>query len=90
MPQIYLKDLAPQFQGAIKDLEEGKYTRPIETPVGYFIFQVGKREFTGSEEYKKQKPQLEAMLRQEEMGRLLSKWIEAQRRRSDIKIKEGV
>ncbi len=88
MPQIYLKDLAPTFQSAIKDLDEGRYTRPIETPGGYYIFYVSKKEFTGSDDYQKQKPQLEAALRQEEMTKLLSKWLESQRRRSNIKIRE--
>ena len=88
MPQVFLKDLAPLFQNAIRDLEEGRYTRPIETPMGYSIFYVAKREFSGSDEYVKLKPQLENQLRQEEMNKLLSKWLETQRRRSDVKIKE--
>ncbi|MBC7661717.1 MAG: SurA N-terminal domain-containing protein [Chitinophagaceae bacterium] len=86
MTPLYVKDLAPLFQGAVKDLDEGKYSKPIETPVGYFIFYVEKKEFSGSEEYVKQKPQLENALRQEEMGRLLSRWIEGQRKKADIKI----
>lgn len=89
MPQIFLKDLAPQFQNAIRDLEEGRYTRPIETQMGYSIFYVSKREFSGSDDYKKMKPQLENQLRQEEMTKLLSRWLETQRRRSDIKIKNN-
>ncbi len=86
MSSLYVKDLAPLFQGAVKDLDEGKYSKPIETPLGYFIFYVEKKEFSGSEEYKKQKPQLENALRQEEMGRLLTRWIEGQRKKADIKI----
>ncbi len=86
MSPLYVKDLAPLFQSAVKDLDEGKYSKPIETPVGYFIFYVEKKEFSGSEEYKKQKAQLEGALRQEEMGRLLGRWIEGQRKKSDIKI----
>lgn len=88
MSPLYLKDLAPIFQNSIKDLEEGRYTRPIETPGGYFIFYVSKKEFAGNDQYEKQKPQLEAALKQEEMGKLLQKWIEGQRRRSNIKIKD--
>jgi peptidyl-prolyl cis-trans isomerase SurA len=90
MPQIFLKDLAPLFQNAIRDLEEGRYTRPIETPMGYSIFYVTKREFSGSDDYLKLKPQLENQLRQEEMNKLLGKWLETQRRRSDIKLKDNV
>jgi len=86
MSPLYVKDLAPLFQSAVKDLDEGKYSKPIETPVGYFIFYVDKKEFSGSDEYKKQKPQLENALRQEEMGRLLTRWIEGQRKKADIKI----
>jgi peptidyl-prolyl cis-trans isomerase SurA len=86
MSSLYVKDLAPLFQGAVKDLDEGKYSKPIETPVGYFIFYVEKKEFSGSDEYKKQKPQLENALRQEEMGRLMTRWIEGQRKKADIKI----
>jgi parvulin-like peptidyl-prolyl isomerase len=86
MSSLYVKDLAPLFQGAVKDLDEGKYSKPIETPVGYFIFYVEKKEFSGSEEYKKQKPQLENALRQEEMGRLMTRWIEGQRKKADIKM----
>ena len=86
MSPLYVKDLAPLFQTAVKDLDEGKYSKPIETPVGYFIFYVDKKEFSGSDEYKKQRAQLEGALRQEEMGRLLARWIEGQRKKSDIKI----
>ncbi|MBC7533831.1 MAG: SurA N-terminal domain-containing protein [Oligoflexus sp.] len=86
MSSLYVKDLAPLFQSAVKDLDEGKYSKPIETPVGYFIFYVEKKEFSGSEEYKKKKPELENALRQEEMGRLLTRWIEGQRKKADIKI----
>lgn len=86
MSSLYVKDLAPLFQSAVKDLDEGKYSKPIETPVGYFIFYVEKKEFSGSEEYKKKKPELENALRQEEMARLLTRWIEGQRKKADIKI----
>ncbi len=86
MSPLYVKDLAPLFQTAVKGLDEGKYSKPIETPVGYFIFYVEKKEFSGSEEYKKQRAQLEGALKQEEMGRLLGRWIEGQRKKSDIKI----
>lgn len=86
MSPLYVKDLAPLFQTAVKDLDEGKYSKPIETPVGYFIFYVDKKEFSGSDDYKKQRAQLEGALRQEEMGRLLARWIEGQRKKSDIKI----
>lgn len=86
MSPLYVKDLAPLFQTAVKDLDELKYSKPIETPVGYFIFYVEKKEFSGSDEYKKQRAQLEAALKQEEMSRLLARWIEGQRKKSDIKI----
>jgi peptidyl-prolyl cis-trans isomerase SurA len=87
MAPIFLKDLAPNVQAVVKELEEGKFSKPIVLGASAFIFFVSKREFAGSEDYLKQKPQLEASLRQEEMGRLLSRWLEAQRRRTDIKIK---
>lgn len=92
MSRLYLKDLAPIFQNAVKDLDEGKYSRPIETPMGYFIFFVQEKDFAGSEEYQKVKGQLENALRQEEMNKLLAKWIESERKRADIKIldKEAV
>ncbi len=88
MPQLFLKDLAPVIQSAVKDLDEGKFSKPVYSGNLAYLFYVAKKEFAGSEDYQKQKPQLEAMLRQEEMGRLLSRWLEAQRRRTDIKIKE--
>lgn len=86
MAPLYLKDMAPMFRQAISGLSEGEFTKPVETPMGYFIFYLEKKEFAADEEFKRLKPQLEAQLRQEEVIRQTIQWLEDQRRRSDIRI----
>jgi len=86
MAPLYLKDMAPVFRQAISNLSEGEVSQPVETPMGYFFFFLEKKEFAGSDEFKRLKPQLEAQLRQEEVVRYTIQWLEDQRRRSDIRI----
>lgn len=86
MPPLFLKDLAPKFQFAIEPLQEGEFTRPIQTSQGYYIFFLEQRSFAGSVDFQKRKKELEFQLRKEEMERQTIKWIRDQRRQSKIRI----
>ncbi|MBF0441746.1 MAG: SurA N-terminal domain-containing protein [Oligoflexales bacterium] len=86
MPPIYLKDLSKVFQGAIERLEEGEFTTPIQVSGGFYIFYLEKKSFAGSEEFERQKKELEFSLRREEVTKQTVQWLKDQRRRSKIKI----
>jgi peptidyl-prolyl cis-trans isomerase SurA len=86
MNPLYLRDLAPMIRNAVEDLNEGEFTAPVKTPMGYFFFYLESKEFAGSAEFEKLKPQLEGQLRQQEMARQTVRWLEEQRRRSEIRV----
>ena len=86
MPAVLLKDLAPLFRNAVVDLDEKQFTAPVRLGAGVYFFYLEKKEFAGSDEFRKVKIQLEQKLRQEQIAEQTMKWIEDQRRRSEIKI----
>lgn len=86
MPPVLLKDLAPSFQKSVADLEEKQFTAPVSIGSSYYFFYLEKKEFAGSDEFRRAKPQLEARLRQEQIAEQTMKWIQDQRRRSEIKV----
>jgi peptidyl-prolyl cis-trans isomerase SurA len=88
MPPLFLKDLAASFQKVIQNLEEGQFSTPIKTPNGYFLFFLEKKSFAGSDEFQKQKRELEMKLRQEEVEHQTAKWLEDERRKSKVRIVE--
>lgn len=89
MAPLYLRDMAPVFQEAVANLDEGDVSQPVETPMGYYIFYLERKEFAANEDFMRVKPQVESQLRQEEVIRQTIQWLEDQRRRSDIRIIEG-
>ncbi|WP_412535392.1 peptidylprolyl isomerase [Pseudobacteriovorax antillogorgiicola] len=86
MPPVLLKDLAPVFRQAIEGLDEKQFTAPVKVGPGAYFFYLEKKEFAGNDEFRKVKGQLGQRLRQEQIGDQTMKWIENQRRRSEIKI----
>ena len=86
MTPVLLKDLAAVFRDAIDGLDEKQFTSPVRAGAGVYIFYVERKEFAGNEEFRKVKGQLAQRLRQEQVGQQTMKWIENQRRRSEIKV----
>jgi peptidyl-prolyl cis-trans isomerase SurA len=88
MPSISLNDLAPAFRKAVESLEVSQSSEIVQTDAGYFIFYLEDKKFVGSRSFEAMKPKIESELRQKEISSETSRWIEARRRKSDVKILE--
>ena len=77
---------AAVIRSNLEALGIGAFTKPIETPGGYFIFYVEKRQFAGSDDFGRQKKKLEFELRSLELESQTMKWLAEERRRSKIEI----
>lgn len=86
IPSVPLKDLSPPFRSAVKSLEEGDITKPIELASGYFIFKLEKKYIDQGKEYQAQKRKAEFVIRKDKATRQLQRWIEIQRRKTRINI----
>jgi len=86
MAPVKLKDLATQIRAVIEPLEVGKFTDPVRTPLGFHIFYLEAKKFSGSDEFKSQKKQLEFELRNIELANQTKRWLTEQRQKSDVKI----
>lgn len=89
MPPISLTDLAPAFRKAVENLEIGQSSEVVQTDTGYFIFYIQDKKFVGSRSFEAMKPKIESELRQKGIVAETSRWIEAQRRKSDVKVLEN-
>lgn len=88
MPSISLNDLAPAFRKAVESLEVSQSSEIVQTDAGYFMFYLEDKKFVGSRSFEAMKPKIESELRQKEISSETSRWIEARRRKSDVKILE--
>jgi peptidyl-prolyl cis-trans isomerase SurA len=86
MPPVQMSDLAEQIRGLVAPLSAGEFTEPVETPAGFYIFYLEKKQFSGSSDFAKQKSRLEFELRSEELATQTQKWLNEQRRRSKINV----
>ena len=86
MPPVLIKDLSVGIRNEVQGLDVSEYTKPIKIGGGYYIFYLEKKEFADSDEFQRLKPQLEQKLRQEQIVDQTTKWIENERRRSEITI----
>ena len=86
MGEVRVSDLAPLIQDAIKSLEVNQYTQPIRTPLGFHIFLMRSKKFAGSEEYLRLKKGLEQELILAENEKQTRRWLEDQRKRSEVTI----
>lgn len=86
MPPVMLKDLSPVIRKEIEKLSVNEFTKPIQIGGGYYIFYLEKKEFSGNDDFRRQKPQLEQKLRQTQIVDQTTKWIDTERRRSEIRV----
>ncbi len=86
MPPVLLKDLSATIRKEVKGLSEKQFTKPLKIGGGYYVFYLDKKEFSGNEEFRKLKPQLEQRLRQAQIVDQTTKWIDSERRRSEIRV----
>lgn len=86
MKNIKLNDLAPAIKGSLVDLNEGDFTQPVKTPLGFHIFFLDKKSLVNSGAFASQKKNLEFELRQQEINRQTRAWIEKARKENKIDI----
>ncbi len=86
MAPVRAKDLASSIRVEVENLEAGQFSMPVKTAVGFHIFLLEERKFSGGSEFRRMKGQLEAELRGQELTDQTRRWIIEQRQRSKIEI----
>ena len=88
MSNVVVKNLNPEVKAAVKNLEEGQISEPVQLPGGFHLFQVVKRDRGSDSEYVKNKNQLEFELRAREISSQLNAWLASERQKRKIDIIE--
>jgi len=86
MPPIKSKDLAPVIRSEVETLEKGQFTPAVRTSLGFHIFFLEDKHFSGSSEFLAQKKQLEFEVRNLELNNQTRRWLTEQRQRSKIEL----
>lgn len=85
MSGVKLSDLSDSIRKEVEKLEAGKFTLPVRSPVGFHIFFLESKKFSGSDEFVKQKRELENELMMVEAEAQTRRWLSEFRRKNDIK-----
>ena len=86
MEPVKASDLAPGIKEAVEKLEPGQFTQPVKSPLGYHLFYLEEKKFSGSEEFQAKKKELEMELRNEELQTQTRRWLGEQRQKSKVEI----
>ena len=86
MAPVKAKDLAPQIRAEVENLEVGQFTSPVKTTLGFHIFLLEEKRFSGSTEYKAKKAQLEFELRNVELNTQTRRWLSEQLQKTKVEI----
>jgi parvulin-like peptidyl-prolyl isomerase len=86
MAPVRATDLAAPIRVEVENLEPGQFSMPVKTAVGFHIFLLEERRFSGGSEFRRVKGQLEAELRGQELADQTRRWLIEQRQRSKIEI----
>lgn len=86
MTSVKVNDLAPMIKAAVSSLQEGQFSEPVKTTMGFHIFRVAKRELSGDSKYVQEKRQLEYELRVRETTAQLKRWLETERQKTKIQV----
>ncbi len=81
-----LRDLDSQIRSQLQNLKAREFSAPVKTSFGLVIFYVEDRKVVDTEEYKRQKDDLERELHIAEVLRHTNLWLQAERERSKIVI----
>jgi peptidyl-prolyl cis-trans isomerase SurA len=84
MQGITLKDLSGQIKAEVESLATGEFSSPVRTALGFHIFYLEDKKFSGSQEFLDKKKSLEFELRNVELANQTKKWLEQQRQRAKI------
>ena len=86
MQPVRAKDLAPNIRTEVESLEVGQFTTPVRTALGFHVFYLEEKAFSGSQEFAAQKRQLEFDLRNQELMNQTRRWLTEQRQKSKVEI----
>ncbi len=86
MRSIRLKDLAAQIRAEVENLEIGQFTPPVRTSLGFHVFFLEAKQFSGSQEFLAQKKQLEYELLSVELTNQTRRWLTEQRQKSKVEV----
>jgi parvulin-like peptidyl-prolyl isomerase len=86
MAPVRAKDLIGPIREGVESLEVGQITQPIQTSLGFHLFQLDQKKFAGSQEFLSKKRQLENELRNQELVEQTRHWLSEQRQRTKIEL----
>jgi parvulin-like peptidyl-prolyl isomerase len=86
MSGVKLSDLSDSIRKEVEKLDAGKFTLPVRSPLGFHIFFLESKKFSGSDEFLKQKRELENELMMVEAEAQTKRWLTDFRRKNEIKI----
>jgi len=86
MPDLRLSELSESIRKEVEKLDVGKFTEPVRSPLGFHLFYLEGKKFSGSGDFQKKKKELENELMMAEGEIQTRKWLTDARRKADIKI----
>ena len=86
MTGIRLKDLAGTIRSEVESLEVEQFTIPVRTQLGFHIFYLEEKNFSGSQDFLSQKQRLEFELRNLEIRNQTREWLADQRQRTKTEL----
>lgn len=81
-----LRDLDSQIRSQLQNLKAREFSTPVKTSFGLVIFYVEDRKLVGSQDFLRQKDELERELHIKEVLRHTNLWLQTERERSKIVI----
>jgi len=85
MTGVQLQELSPTLRNALRTLQEGQFSVPLETHAGQHIFYVVKRSVSIDTAFAANKDELELELKQRELVSQTRVWLQRQRSETNIK-----
>ena len=85
MEKVQLQDLSPTIRNALRNLNEGQFSPPLETAAGQHIFYVNKRQVSVDATFAASKDELELELKNLELNNQTRLWLEKQHNQTSIK-----
>jgi len=86
MAPVKAKDLSASIRPQIEPLEVGQFTQPVKTTLGFHIFLLEEKKFSGSQDFLSKKKQLEFELRNTELMNQTRRWLSEQRQKSKVEV----
>ena len=86
MAPVRAKDLNSVIRSAIEPLEVGQFTQPIQTALGFHVFLLEEKKFSGGRDFQNKRRQLENELRTQEILEQTRHWLSEQRQKTKVEL----